>query len=169
MRYLSLRYFGLRVFGLRGFGLRAPCLLALLALGACSSGSSSGGQHDAAVYDLALDLPPGCPPTTGNEKGVGLPCTKGGGECTKPGVPGGLLCTCDPTFGLQLNGVPCVCTLAGANLSTAVTDPCGAKPATLCGSNATCCNYMAEGYFCSPDVCLPGGACIDFTPADAGN
>jgi hypothetical protein len=166
-----MRSLRLRFFGLRALSLRTPCFLVLLALGACSSGSSGGGQHDAAVYDLALDLPPGCPPTTGNEKGVGLPCTKGGGECTKPGTPPNLLCTCDEAYGLQLNGVPCVCTLVGLNLSTAITDPCGAQTSPPCGPNATCCNYMAEGYFCSPNVCLPGGACIDFTPApvDAGN
>ena len=136
-------------------------------LAACSSGSSSP-PRDAAVYDLALDLPPGCPPAGGNEKGVGIPCTKGGGECAKAGVPPNLLCTCDEAYGLQLNGVPCLCTLVGINLSTAVTDPCGAQTSPPCGSNATCCNYMSQGYFCSPDICLPGGACIDFS-APASN
>jgi hypothetical protein len=144
------------------------CGLALaVTVAACSSGSSSPA-HDAAVYDLALDLPPGCPPASGNEKGVGIPCTKGGGECTKAGVPPNLLCTCDEAYGLQLNGVPCLCTLVGINFSTAVTDPCGAQTSPPCGSNATCCNYMSQGYFCSPDVCLPGGACIDFS-APASN
>jgi hypothetical protein len=143
-------------------------LTLLVAAAACSYGSSNGGgPHDAAVFDLSLDLPPGCPPTTGNEKGIGIPCTMGGHECTKAGVPGGLICTCDQAFGLQLNGVPCVCTLAGANLSTTVTDPCSAQSSTLCGSNATCCNYTTLGYYCSPNVCLPGGACIDFSPPDA--
>ena len=146
-----------------------PCGVALLvALGACSSGSSGGGVHDAAVYDLALDLPPGCPPATGNETGVGIPCKADGGECTKPGAPPNLLCTCDEAYGLRLNGVPCICTRVGLNLSTAVTDPCGALASSPCGSNATCCNYMSEGYFCSPNVCLPGGACIDFS-APASN
>jgi hypothetical protein len=147
-------------------------LVAALAFGGCHSGGTVTGPKDAQVYDLALDLPPGCPPASGNEKGVGIICTKGGGECTKPGVPGGLLCTCDPAFGLQLNGVPCVCTIAGPNLSATVSDPCSAaangKPAGFCGTDATCCPYMTVGYYCSPNICLPGGSCINFTAADSG-
>ena len=120
------------------------------------------------MLDLAVDLPPGCPPPTPNEKGVGIPCTRGGGQCTKPGVPGGLLCTCDPLPILKvvLNGVPCVCTIGAPNLTTN-PDPCAASTPS-CGSNATCCNYMGTAYYCSPNVCLPGGSCINFTAADAG-
>ncbi len=151
--------------------LGAALTIALVMAG-CHSSSTVTPPRDAQVFDLSLDLPEGCPPATGNEKGVGIACTKGGGECTKSGVPGGLLCTCDQAFGLQLNGVPCVCTIAGISLSSSTTDPCSAqangKPAGFCGTNATCCPYMTQGYYCSPNACLPGGACIDFTSADGG-
>lgn len=147
-------------------------LAAALAGAGCHSGATVTGLQDAQVYDLKLDLPPGCPPSSGNEKGVGIACTKGGNECKAPGVPSGLLCTCDAAFGLQLNGVPCVCTIAGLNTSATNTDPCSTgangQPAGFCGSDATCCPYMTVGYYCSPNACLPGGACIDFTPPPGG-
>jgi hypothetical protein len=147
-------------------------LAAALALGGCHSGGTVTRPTDAHVYDLALDLPPGCPPASGNANGVGIVCTKGGNECKQPGVPSGLLCTCDQAFGLQLNGVPCICTIAGINTSASVTDPCSAaangKPADFCGADATCCPYLTVGYYCSPNVCLPGGSCIVFTPINGG-
>lgn len=134
----------------------------------CHAGATVTQPQDAHVFDLALDLPPGCPPATANENGVGLACTKGGNQCKAKG----LTCTCDMAFNIQLNGVPCICTIVGINTSSTATDPCSpqasGKAAGFCGSNATCCPYMTEGYFCSPDVCLPGGSCINFTPADAG-
>jgi len=143
--------------------------IALIALGGCHSGSSGPPPlKDAAVYDLSIDLPPGCPPPQPNEKGVGIPCTRGGGECTRAGVPKGLLCTCDPlpVLNILLDGVPCVCTIGGPNLTTN-PDPCTAN-GVACGSDATCCPYMTSAFYCSPNVCLPGGACINFTPADGG-
>jgi hypothetical protein len=141
--------------------------LALFALLIGVSGcSSSSGQHvdasrDGVTYDLSLDLPPGCPPAQANEKGVGAPCTKGGHECANP-----LICACDKTLGITLNGVPCICTLAAPNPNSNL--PCSNQPANYCGSNATCCNYMKLAYFCSPNACLPGGQCIDFGGTDAG-
>src|SRR3954452_23808574 len=104
---------------IKQLGTLGGLLVAALALGGCHSGGTVTGPKDAQVYDFALDLPPGCPPASGNENGVGIACTKGGGQCTKP-----LICTCDPDFGVQLNGVPCVCTIAGINTSASVTDPC---------------------------------------------
>jgi len=140
------------------------------AIGGCGSGASgSSAPKDATVYDLAIDLPPGCPPSSANSTGVGIPCTRGGGECRKAGVPSGLLCTCDPLpiIGVLLDGVPCICTIAGPNESASSTDPCSAqangRASGFCGSGATCCPYLTEAYYCSPDVCLPGGSCIDFT------
>ena len=120
------------------------------------------------MFDLAIDLPPGCPPSTPNDKGIGIPCTRGGGQCTKAGVPKGLLCTCDPLPILNdlLSGVPCVCTIGAPNLTTN-PDPCAANNVS-CGSDATCCPYMTTAYYCMPNVCLPGGACIDFTPPPGG-
>ncbi len=136
---------------------------------ACHTGSSAPPPpQDAAILDLAVDLPPGCPPATPNEKGVGIPCTRGGGQCTKPGVPSGLLCTCDPLplLNVVLSGVPCVCTIGGPNVTTN-SDPCSANSVS-CGSEATCCNYRKTAFYCSPNVCLPGGSCIDFTGPDGG-
>jgi hypothetical protein len=134
--------------------------LGLLAASACSAGGGGaidGGVHDA-FFEVSLDLPPGCPPSTANEKGVGTPCTMGGHQCKN-----GLLCTCDPFFGVQLTGVPCICTL-GQLAQTGSTDPCGAPlPANFCGSNATCCPYMTAGAYCVPSICVPDG-CPVFLP-----
>jgi len=136
-------------------------VLALIAgASACSAGG--GGAYDGGVdgglYEVSLDLPDGCPPEAGNEKGVGAPCTKGGGQCK-----GDLHCACDPFLGVQLAGVPCICTL-GQLAQTGSTDPCGAPlPKDFCGSNATCCPYQTAAAFCVPSICLPGGACPDFT------
>ena len=143
-------------------------VLALSAAGACSSGHGGppdGSSRDGLTYDLSLDLPPGCPPAQGNEKGVGAPCTRGGHECT-----GNLVCACDTVDGLTLNGVPCICTLAGLNTKVGAEPPppCSSQSADVCGSGATCCNYGTIAYYCSPNVCLPGGACIDFT-STSGN
>src|SRR5450631_2076051 len=101
--------------------------IAVVAVGIAGCGSGSSGPppvKDAAVFDLALDLPPGCPPSAANNAGVGIPCTRGGGECTKTGVPGGLLCTCDgnPIIGAQLNVVACSCTGDGPNEGAATRD-----------------------------------------------
>jgi hypothetical protein len=150
---------------MRASPLVALSLLSALGVGwACSSGSSDTTPHDAAVFDLALELPPGCPPGQANEKGVGKLCTMGGGQCASP-----LHCTCDPYLGIQLYGVPCVCTLVGLNADPAnAPNACTNVAAGTCGTGATCCPYMTFGYFCSPDTCLPGGACIDFSAADAG-
>ena len=141
--------------------MRSTALAVLfLSAAAIACSSSSGHRPDANVdgltYDLSLDLPAGCPPAQPNEKGVGAPCTRNGHECTN-----GLLCACDTTLGLTLNGVPCICTIAAPNPQKNVA-PCSAQPSNICGSNATCCNYMDQAYFCSPNVCLPGGQCIDF-------
>ena len=131
----------------------------LVAIGGCSAGGGGaidGGVHDA-VYEVSLNLPDGCPPPSGNEKGVGTPCTMGGGECK-----GGLRCTCDPALGALLVGVPCFCTLAQF-AQTGSTNPCGAPlPADFCGSNATCCNYLTAAAYCVPSICLPDQMCIEF-------
>jgi hypothetical protein len=141
--------------------------VALAGIGAsCSSGPGhppDGSVRDGTTYDLALDLPPGCPPGQPNEKGVGATCTRGGGQCKSSG----LFCACDTILGLTLNGVPCICTLAGLNTQPNNPSPCDATKPT-CGSNATCCNYMSTAYYCSPNICLPSGSCINFTAADGG-
>jgi len=144
-------------------------LVVLLAIaGACSSSRSSrDAATDGVVYDLALDLPVGCPPDAGNALGVGAPCTRGGGQC--PGIKSNLVCACDTIDGVTLVGIPCICTVAGLNSSNPnnPSPPCSTQPAGVCGSGATCCNYMSIAYYCSPNICLPGGACINFSPPDA--
>ncbi|HXJ23427.1 MAG TPA: hypothetical protein VMT03_24650 [Polyangia bacterium] len=133
----------------------------------CSSNNAykpDGGHVDALTYDLSLDLPPGCPPGQGNEKGVGKPCTRNGHECGSP-----LICACDTVSGLTLNGLPCICTMAGLDRTPSNPDPCSLEPSDICGSGATCCNYLSTAFYCSPNVCLPGGECIQFSAADAGH
>lgn len=133
-------------------------MVAVLAGGAgCSSGGGGtipdAGPHDA-VFELALNLPDGCPPATPNSLGIGKPCTMGGHEC------GSLQCSCDPFLGIQLEGVPCFCTQFDLTLS--VPDggaPCDLAPANYCGSVTSCCSYMSVGYYCLPNACLTGGAC----------
>jgi hypothetical protein len=139
----------------------ALVLLAFLGASACKAGGGGaydGGAIEGGVFDVSLSLPDGCPPPSGNEKGVGTPCTMGGGECK-----GNLRCACDRTLGVTLVGVPCICTLfqlAEANSQ----DPCGAPlPANFCGSNATCCSYLNAAAYCVPSICLEGNACPEFT------
>jgi len=146
----------------RNLALTAALLLCA-ALG-CKSGDSKpmcGAPRDAGVVEVCIEAPPGCPPTP-NELGIGKPCTMCGNECESP-----LHCTCDPYLGLQLEGVPCVCTKAQP-APTGSTDPCKDVGANFCGSNATCCAVLNIAAYCVPDVCLLGGQCIVFVPADAG-
>src|SRR6187401_238631 len=101
--------------------MRSKDVIAIATLAIVAGGLVTGCKEDpqpardAAVFDIAIELPEGCPPAQPNEKGVGIPCTMGGGQCTASGVPSGLRCTCDPYFGIQLYGVPCVCTIVGLN------------------------------------------------------
>ena len=145
---------------------RLPSLLALGfgLLPGCSCGDGNKqAPGDAAVYEVNFEAPAGCPPAQANDKGVGRGCTKGGGQCASP-----LHCTCDPYLGVQLDGVPCVCTLVQL-AQTGATDPCAPPlPADFCGLSATCCAYLTSAAYCVPDICLPGGQCVVFEPVDAG-
>ena len=71
-------------------------LLTLCALAGVACSAGGGGMvpdaHPVDAYEVSLDLPAGCPPEAGNEKGVGKPCTVGGNECPNNGT---LQCTCD--------------------------------------------------------------------------
>ena len=143
----------------------ALMLSSVMAVG-CSSNNAhipDGGHVDAITYDLAIDLPPGCPSGQANGKGIGKTCTHNGHECSSP-----LLCTCDTNSGLTLNGLPCICTIAQPNPQPNNPDPCSTQSPGVCGSGATCCNYVNAGFYCSPDICLPGGQCIQFVAADSG-
>src|SRR5262245_46997604 len=137
--------------------------LGACALAACSSPAKPAcGLRDGGVVEVGIEPPPGCPPAEANELGIGKPCTVCGNQCASP-----LRCTCDAYLGVQLTGVPCVCTLFQL-AQTGSTNPCGDAPASFCGSNATCCNVLATAAYCVPNVCLIGGQCLEVTVPDAG-
>lgn len=131
----------------------------LFALG-CGQGSGSSSSRDAGrdgpVADTQTsislpEVPPGCPPATGNEIGIGKPCTATGTECT-----GSLQCSCKSWFGYPMPAsMPCFCT------NVAFGSTCSA-----CGSNAPCCTYavpLSTGSVtvsaCFPSVCAPNNQC----------
>jgi hypothetical protein len=125
---------------------------------ACLTGCSAGGGgklQDAGTgftidYRFS-DLPPGCPPVTGNDKGIGAPCTHGGGQCKS-----GHICACDTTAGVTPpQGTPCFCTIL-------VLQSCDTIPAGTCGQNAMCCSYMQQAALCVPDACLQSATCPAF-------
>ena len=136
-------------------------MLTLCALAGVACSAGGGGMvpdaHPVDAYEVSLNLPAGCPPEAGNEKGVGKPCTVGGNECPNNGT---LQCTCDPFLGIKLVGVPCFCTLVTLNTgSPDAGDLCAAQAPNACGSNAGCCSYLSVGTYCAPSICLPGGIC----------
>jgi hypothetical protein len=142
--------------------LRLACLVlglgAWAAVAACSSGGGKRPATDGAVQDgFALDfrfgdVPAGCPPGVGNDKGVGASCSKtGSADCS-----GGLICACRTFLGfVPPPDTPCFCTVP--ILGRACDDP--AVPAGICGQNATCCSYMQLGSICVPNVCLGSAMC----------
>jgi hypothetical protein len=137
---------------------------AVCAASACSGGSSHSDGSTDSIIDLGLEWPENCPPEAGNDKGIGLPCTAGGGQCKN-----GTRCTCDPALGSVLAGVPCFCTLAQF-AQNGSKDPCmDSVPANFCGSNATCCDVLTSAAYCVPNVCLIGGACLEFVAVDGGS
>jgi len=145
---------------------RSAIVLAALfvcAAAACSSPvKKTCGPQDAGVFEVGLEAPVGCPPAEANELGIGKACTMCGNECESP-----LRCTCDSYLGVQLAGVPCVCTKIQV-APTGSTDPCASTAANFCGSGASCCNVLNTAAYCVPDICLINQACIIFTPLDAG-
>ena len=142
----------------------ARAALVLFAAVGCSSPAKppACGTRDAGVIEVGLEPPPGCPPAEANELGIGKPCTMCGNECASP-----LRCTCDSYLGVQLSGVPCVCTLFQL-APTGSTNPCGDVGGSFCGSNATCCNVLSTAAYCVPNVCLINQQCIEFVPLDGG-
>lgn len=141
-------------------------LLLLLFTVACNPSSSSATKADAGrdgasdALSVSLpDLPPGCPPSAGNEVGIGKPCTATGNECGT-----NLQCSCKNWFGYTMPaGLPCFCT----NIAF------GATCATNCGNNATCCTYddvpvststAVTISACFPSVCAPAGQCPSIAP-----
>ena len=129
----------------------------LLALASCSSSSppSDAGsdaaaeaakdvQADVAPEAAACNPPQGttCPTTSGNCKGIGTPCTKGGNECPSPTV-------CD--LDLDPNG-------AGVCITILACTPGNHD----CGAGASCCNtpMTSNTAVCLPNQCIPS----DCTP-----
>jgi hypothetical protein len=135
-------------------------MLTLCALAGVACSAGGGGMvpdaHPVDAYEVSLDLPAGCPPEAGNEKGVGKPCTVGGNQCPNNGT---LQCTCDTFLGIKLVGVPCFCTLVTVNSNPDAGDLCAALPTNYCGTNAGCCSYLSIGTYCAPNICLPEGVC----------
>jgi len=134
-------------------------LISLLTIG-CGSSGDSGGKHDAGTpsdtqFSLP-EIPPGCPPSAGNDNGIGKPCTATGTECT-----GGLQCSCKSWFGYTMPAsMPCFCT------SVTFGTTCSS-----CGTNAPCCTYdiPINGTpitisACFPAVCAPNNQCPALTP-----
>ena len=153
---------GMRQFSASARVLRFFATLALSTLAVIGCSAGGGGvipdAHPFDAYEVSLDLPPGCPPAAGNDKGVGKPCTPGGNECPNSDT---FRCTCDEFLSLKLVGVPCFCTLLSLN-STGNPDAgdlCAAKDPNFCGSNAGCCNVSTIGTYCAPAICLAGGMC----------
>ena len=139
---------------------RQAILISLFTI-ACNQGSGTSGQHDAAAPGDAQtnismpEVPPGCPPSSGNDIGIGNPCTKTGSEC------GSLKCSCQDWFGYAMPAsMPCFCT------SVTFGPTC-----TSCGTNAPCCTYNVPltttstitVSACFPAVCAPGGQCPSIT------
>jgi hypothetical protein len=106
-------------------------------------------QGTASAADLALTSAPVdgaagvCPPTMGNSKGIGTPCTKGGSQC-----PSGLLCDKD----LNDQGV-------GMCISLGSCSPGHGD----CGAGASCCKTAMTQNFpvCLPNPCVPAGCTIE--------
>jgi hypothetical protein len=136
--------------------------LAAIATAGCSAGGGGAiaDAHPVDAYEVSLDLPAGCPPDAGNQKGIGKPCTPGGNECT--GNANEIFrCTCDQFLTIKLVGVPCICTILTLNNSSDLDagDLCASQASTVCGNGASCCAYQTTGTYCVPNICLPGGAC----------
>jgi hypothetical protein len=146
--------------------LRCALGVSALLLGSCLN--NGGGStttptgSDARLSFLVPDVPPGCPPTTGNELGIGGHCTRNGHQC-----PGGMSCLCDDRLGFAMpDGMPCFCT------NPAVGACSFTKP--NCGTKAICCEFpvtdttVVSG--CFPSVCLYGNTCpvIPWISPDAG-
>ena len=139
--------------------------ITVLVLTLCSCHQNLGGSADAAPSDAYLtflvpEVPPGCPPGTANELGIGGPCTRNGHQCKSP-----LSCLCDDRLGYAMPaGMPCFCT----NPTLGTCSSTNLK----CGSNATCCAFpvapttLVSG--CFPSVCLYGNQCPIITWPDAG-
>ena len=113
---------------------RSAIVLAALFFCAASGCSSpvkkACGPQDAGVFEVGLEAPVGCPPAEANELGIGKVCTMCGNECESP-----LRCTCDSYLGVQLAGVPCVCTKIQV-APTGSTDPCASTAANFCGTGS---------------------------------
>lgn len=115
--------------------------LAVLFVAACGGGGAAG--------DDVCTGGTGCgePCQAANDKGVGLPCTMGGGECSNNLAPF-LFCTAD-----YEDGADPYC-----------TGPCSRD--SDCGEGAYCSGSGHGGSGCVPAIC-GGTPSLDAGPADA--
>lgn len=117
-------------------------LVATLWVAALAACGSTEGPADiaesASTAESTLVAPPGCPPDAGNTKGVGAPCTKGGGQCRGTGAP---WCTLDIPYAKSPYGF--------------CTKMCASDEA--CGPDATCAQSPTGPRVrgCVPNACLP--------------
>jgi hypothetical protein len=146
---------------LRG-AIAASALLAFSCHGSDGGGSLDAPGSDALLTFMVPEVPPGCPPATGNNIGIGGLCTRNGHECAN-----GLSCLCDDRLGFAMPvGMPCFCTNPAVG-ACAYTNP-------SCGTNAACCEFpvtattLVSG--CFPSVCLFDNKCpiISWPQGDAG-
>ncbi len=132
-------------------GLLAVALSGWMVVTACSSGK--GGKlvdsavQDGVTFDFRFpDWPAGCPPAAGNDKNVGAPCAKGGGQSQ---CGSGLICACEGFAGIvPPENTPCLCTIPILGME------CSMIPAGYCGQGASCCSYPQLGSICVPNTCL---------------
>ena len=134
-------------------------MLTLCALAGVACSAGGGGMvpdaHPVDAYEVSLDLPAGCPPEAGNEKGVGKPCTVGGNECPNNGT---LQCTCDPFLGIKLVGVPCFCTLVTLNTgSPDAGDRARRRPRTPAGATRAAAAICRSARTARPTSACPAG------------
>jgi len=137
------------------------CAFALAACHGNDAGQASDGSaSDAVLLFLVPEVPAGCPPRTGNDIGIGSPCTRNGRQCQN-----GMSCLCDDRLGFAMPAsMPCFCTNPAIG-TCASTNP-------RCGTNASCCDFpvttttMVSG--CFPAICLTNNRCPAITFPDAG-
>jgi len=129
-------------------GMDDPAVAPFIALHTCATttcASACGGTAEAGVAPskpvCASPLGATCPPIAGNCKGIGAPCTRGGGQCAS------VHALCDIDLDPR-----------GAGMCMTVLCSPGE-----CGSGATCCKSAATQNIalCMPNQCLPADCSAD--------
>jgi hypothetical protein len=142
------------------------CALALFSLGCAAPSPASDAGDAASEASARRDAGRTCPPPNnaclvgcGNEVGVGMPCTRGGGECMVNGFSNAFLCTAD--------------FVDDPNELAFCTRACSVD--TQCGTAARCAgdpNNASAGRGCFPRSCdgpEPDAGASDASNADASH